>query len=90
MTCVNDWPTWIIHINMRTIGRTVTFLTAALAGVGTFAQDPQQGWLVNTMYQSGKINAVVAVVAVVLSGLAVWLFTMDRRLRKLEQEQHRN
>ena len=87
MTCVNDWPTLIFHTNMRTIGRTVTLLTAALAGVGTFAQDPQQGWLVNTMYQSGKINAVVAVVAVVLSGLAIWLFTMDRRLRKLEGEE---
>ncbi len=74
---------------MRTIVRTLTFLTAALAGAATFAQDPQQGWLVNTLYQSGKINAVVAGVAVILAGLAVWLFIMDNRMRKLEQEQPR-
>lgn len=75
---------------MRTIGRTATFLAASLLGAATFAQDPQQGWLVNTMYQSGKINTVVAVVTVILSGLAIWMFTMDHRLRRMEQEQRRN
>jgi type IV secretory pathway VirB2 component (pilin) len=65
----------------------VTFITAALASAGTFAQDPQQGWLVNTLYANGKINVVVAVVAVILAGLSFWMFSMDRRLRKMEGEQ---
>lgn len=40
----------------------------------------------DTLYKSGKINAVVAVVAVLLSGLAIWLFVTDRRLSRLERE----
>ena len=33
----------------------------------TFAQDGRQGWLVDTMYRSGKINSVLAVVAVLIA-----------------------
>lgn len=38
------------------------------------------------MYHSGKINTVIAVVSVLLVGLAVWLFSMDRRIRTMEQD----
>jgi capsular polysaccharide biosynthesis protein len=38
------------------------------------------------MYHSGKINTVIAVVAVLLVGLATWMFSMDRRIKKMEQE----
>lgn len=38
------------------------------------------------MYASGKINVVMAVVGVLLLGLFVFLFLMERRLRKLEQK----
>lgn len=37
------------------------------------------------MFASGKINTVVAVVSVVLLGLAGWMFAMDMKLRKLER-----
>ena len=34
----------------------------------------------------GKIFVVVAVLAVILVGIFVYLFTIDRKLRKLEKE----
>jgi type IV secretory pathway VirB2 component (pilin) len=70
------------------MARSLITLIAALCSAATFAQPSQQGdWLVETMYRSGKINTVVAVVAVVLAGLATWMFLMDQRLRRLEREQ---
>jgi CcmD family protein len=38
------------------------------------------------MESYGKIFVVVAVLAVILVGIFVYLFTMDRKLRKLEGE----
>lgn len=65
------------------------FLLCTLFSAVTFAQDGGNPWLVDTMYKSGKINAVVAVVAVVLAGLAAWLFSMERRIRRMEDERRR-
>lgn len=64
------------------------FLLCTLSSAVTFAQDGTEPWLVETMYKSGKINAVVAVVAVVLAGLAAWLFSMERRIRRMEQDRN--
>jgi hypothetical protein len=61
-------------------------LIGTLAAAGTFAQQPAPDWLEETMYHSGKINTVIAVVAVLLIGLAAWMFSMDRRIKKMEQE----
>jgi CcmD family protein len=38
------------------------------------------------MESYGKIFVVVAVLAVILIGIFVYLFTIDRKLRKLEKE----
>ena len=38
------------------------------------------------MYASGKINVVLAVVGVILAGIFVYMFLMERRLRKLEKK----
>ena len=35
---------------------------------------------------SGKIYVVIAVIAVVFVGLAIYLYTIDRRLKKIEKE----
>ncbi len=43
-------------------------------------------WLENTMFQSGKINVVVAVVAILLIILFIYLFSIDRKLKKIEEE----
>ncbi len=34
----------------------------------------------------GKIYVVVAVIAIVFAGLAIWLFRLDRRIRNMENE----
>jgi CcmD family protein len=38
------------------------------------------------MESYGKIFVVVAVLAVILVGIFVYMFTIDRKLRKLEKE----
>ncbi|MFZ1685909.1 MAG: hypothetical protein WAU70_00690 [Flavobacteriales bacterium] len=71
---------------MRT--KVTSLLIAALllaAPASSFAQGTTPDWLEETMFSSGKINTVVAVVSVVLVGLAVWMFAMDMKLRKLEK-----
>lgn len=51
-----------------------------------FAQE-QGGTLSDDIYASGKIYVVVACVVLILFGLLFFLFTMDRRLKKLEKRQ---
>ncbi|MFT3885768.1 MAG: hypothetical protein QM724_10150 [Flavobacteriales bacterium] len=58
----------------------------ALLPLNTFAQTQAPGWLEETMYHSGKINTVIAVVSVVLIGLGAWMFAMDRRIGRLEKK----
>ncbi|MCB9169095.1 MAG: hypothetical protein H6594_01950 [Flavobacteriales bacterium] len=59
--------------------------TGALLSVRTFASSAAPDWVEETFYRSGKINAVIAVVTVVLLGLALWMFRSDRRLARLEK-----
>ncbi len=61
----------------------ITFFTVMLSAVHTQAA----AWYEETMYSSGKIYVVVAVVVVVLIGIFTYLILMDKRLKKLE-EQH--
>lgn len=75
---------------MRTISRTLTFITASLFSAATFAQQSQESWLVETMYKSGKINSVMAVVAVLIAGLAAWMFVMDRKVRRMEKDMNKH
>lgn len=42
------------------------------------------------MYGSGKIYVVVAVVSVIFLSLVAYLISLDRRMRKLEQEIDQN
>jgi len=50
--------------------------------VSAFAQDVE---MADTMRSSGKIYVVVGTIAIVFIGLAIYLFTIDRRLTKLEK-----
>ncbi len=60
-------------------------MSLLLMPVSTFAATEAPGWLEETMFASGKINTVVMVVSVVLIGLAIWMFNMDRKIGKLEK-----
>ena len=66
--------------------KVLTFVMALLLlPVSTFAASEAPGWLEEKMFASGKINTVVMVVSVVLIGLAIWMFNMDRKIGKLEK-----
>lgn len=51
-----------------------------------FAQQRQQVEMADALRQSGKIYVVVATISIIFVGLAIYLFTIDRRLKKVENE----
>ena len=48
----------------------------------SFAQEVE---MATDLRSSGKIYIVIAVIAVIFIGLAIYLFSIDRRLKKLER-----
>lgn len=65
----------------------MTVITLLAFTVSTFAASETPGWLQERMFASGKINTVVMVVGAVLIGIAIWMFTLDRRIGKLERKE---
>lgn len=57
------------------------FLSAFL-----FAQTNNDVEMADQMRNSGKIYVVIATIVIVFIGLAIYLFTIDRRLKKIEKE----
>jgi len=51
-----------------------------------FAQQGQQVEMADALRQSGKIYVVVVTISIIFVGLAIYLFTIDRRLKKVENE----
>jgi protein-S-isoprenylcysteine O-methyltransferase Ste14 len=51
-----------------------------------FAQQGQQVEMADALRSSGKIYVVVATISIIFVGLAIFLFTIDRRLKKVENE----
>jgi CcmD family protein len=43
--------------------------------------------MADAMRSSGKIYVVVGVIAIIFVGIAIYLFSIDRKLTKLEKEQ---
>jgi uncharacterized membrane protein len=62
----------------------VLFLTASFHPYGAFAQGSA---LDEVMMESGKFNVVFTVVVVLIVVLLIYLVLLDRRLRKLEQQE---
>ncbi|MCB0761799.1 MAG: CcmD family protein [Flavobacteriales bacterium] len=52
----------------------------------SLASQAQSSSLEGTFYQSGKIYVVVTVVAIILLGMGVYLFSLDRKIKKLEDQ----
>lgn len=52
---------------------------------GAFAQQDPAVEMADALRGSGKIYVVVAVIAVIFLGLIIYLFTLDRRIKKIEQ-----
>ncbi|MFA4871030.1 MAG: CcmD family protein [Pedobacter sp.] len=62
----------------------VTFLMLVLS-LQLFAQDGGSS-ITDSIYASGKIYVVVACIVLILLGLLFFLFTIEKRLKKLEQK----
>jgi len=50
-----------------------------------FAQDPLNSVDENFMMENGKIYVVMAVVVVIVLGLFIYLFNLDRKISRLEK-----
>ncbi len=53
--------------------------------VTNFVASAQDVEMADQMRSSGKIYVVVVTIAIVFVGLAIYLFTLDKRLNKLEK-----
>jgi len=51
-----------------------------------FAQNSDIPEMADVMYSNGRIYVVIATIVIVFAGLSVYLFTIDRRLKKIEKE----
>jgi CcmD family protein len=65
----------------------ILFLALLLSTyLGAFAQQNQPVEMADAMRSSGKIYVVIATITIVFVGLAIYLFSIDRRLKKIEKE----
>jgi protein-S-isoprenylcysteine O-methyltransferase Ste14 len=64
----------------------LTFLLLLLlSSVAVFAQSTQSVDMADEMRSSGKIYVVIATICIIFAGLAIFLFSIDRRLKKIEK-----
>ncbi|MGZ3871608.1 MAG: CcmD family protein [Mucilaginibacter sp.] len=57
-----------------------------LGYIAAFAQQAQSVEMADAMRSSGKIYVVIATIVIIFIGLAIYLFSIDRRLKKIEKE----
>ena len=55
--------------------------------VSAFAQQDKPVEMADALRSSGKIYVVIATIVIIFIGLAIYLFSIDRRLKKIEKEQ---
>lgn len=66
--------------------RILTVLFIIFQSLQTFAQQSNSVEMATGLRSSGKIYVVVAVISVIFIGLVAYLFSIDRRLKKIERE----
>jgi CcmD family protein len=57
-----------------------------LQSIQTFSQENNAVEMATGLRSSGKIYVVIAVISVIFIGLAVYLFSIDKRLKKIERD----
>ena len=62
------------------------FILLIITSVQSYAQDNAVD-MADGLRSSGKIYVVVAVIAVIFIGLIAYMFSIDRRIRKLERNE---
>jgi len=64
----------------------LTFLLLLiLSSAAVFAQSDSSVDMADKMRSSGKIYVVIGIICIIFAGLAIFLFSMDRRLKKIEK-----
>ncbi|WP_317169551.1 CcmD family protein [Mucilaginibacter humi] len=66
--------------------RSIALLIFLLSFVTAFAQQPQAVEMADALRSSGKIYVVIATIVIIFIGLAIYLFTIDRRLKKSKKK----
>lgn len=64
----------------------VSLVIMLLCFVAVKAQDGQSVEMADKMRSEGKIYVVIGTIVIVFAGLAIYLFSIDRRLKKIEKE----
>ena len=75
---------------MRAKQRNLIFVMCMVLASAVANAQTGGDWLENTMFASGKINVVVAVVAVLFALIVVYLISIDRKLKKMEENNKNN
>ena len=70
------------------MNRFLLIITAFLLSLSAKAQDKVE--MADLLRSNGKIYTVVAVCLTILVGLFVYVFTIDRKISRLEKEQSDN
>src|SRR5690606_15299892 len=78
------------RLSQNDMKKTILFLLLVINGLMcSFAQSSTGVEMATGLRSSGKIYVVVAVLAVLFIGLAIYLFTIDKKLSRLEKHQER-
>ena len=56
-----------------------------LCSIAAFAQQANNVEMADTLRSSGKIYVVISIICIIFVGLAIYLFSIDRRLKKIEK-----
>lgn len=72
---------------MNSLKRIVLMLICMINAVALFAQGTDVK-MADTMRSNGRIYVVVAVVLTILIGLILYVIRIDRKLSKLEKDNH--
>ena len=67
---------------MKSIKKFLSVISALFVTLSVHAQNKVE--MADTMRSEGKIYVVVGIILIILGGLIVYLFTLDRKVKKLE------
>lgn len=64
----------------------IRFLSILIAFILSLPMSAQQSSMEEFMYSSGKMHVVIAIVLIILSLLFVYLFRLDKKVKRMEEE----
>jgi CcmD family protein len=66
--------------------KSIALLIFLLSFVTAFAQQSAGVEMADAFRSSGKIYVVIATIVIIFIGLSIYLFSIDKRLKKIEKE----